>query len=120
MQVGYDLMMAFQAALHRYRGETCILFGPAPGWIVNDRMRSIEKQGQTFEVFQNILKELEIPYVELGEEIKDLQARVAFARGPTNVVRSPFRCRAGHNAHVLVSGRDEIVIAIRSGERKAN
>ena len=92
MQVGYDLMMAFQAALHRHRGETCILFGPAPGWLVDDGVRSIEKQGQTFEAFQNILKESEIPYVELGEEIKDHQARVAFAKRLTNVVRSASFC----------------------------
>ena len=78
---------AFQAALHRYLGETFILFGPVPGWLVDDGVRSMEKQGQTFEVFRNILKELEIPYVELGEEIKDLQARVAFAKRLTNAVR---------------------------------
>ncbi|KAF9644028.1 hypothetical protein BDM02DRAFT_3157297 [Thelephora ganbajun] len=71
----------FQAALSRYREGTFILFKPMPEWLVDDGVRSVEKQGEVFEVFHGVLKELGIPYVELGEEIKDLQARVAFATG---------------------------------------
>jgi len=74
----------FQTALRRYREETFILFKPVPEWFVDDGVRTIEKQSQTLEVFHDILKELGIPYVELGEEIKDLQARVTFAIGLVN------------------------------------
>ena len=75
-------MIAFQAALHRYGGETFILFVPAPGCAV---WRS---RANPFA--------LEIPYVELGEEIKGLQARVAFAKQLINVVRIVSFCwRAG-------------------------
>jgi nicotinamide riboside kinase len=76
--------LEFQAALHRYRQGTFVLFKPVPEWLVDDGVRTMEKQDQTLEVFRNILKELGIPYVELGEEIKDLQARVAFAIGLIN------------------------------------
>lgn len=70
----------FQAALCRYRDGTFVLFKPVPEWLVDDGVRSMDKQDQTFEVFCDVLKELEIPYVELGGEMKDLQARVAFAK----------------------------------------
>jgi len=69
----------FQTALRWYREGTFILFKPVPEWLVDDGVRSMERQDQTLEVFRDILKELGIPYVELGAEIKDLQARVTFA-----------------------------------------
>ena len=75
----------FQTALRWYREGTFVLFKPVPEWFIDDGVRSMDKQAQTLEVFRNILEELEIPYVELGEEIKDLQARVAFAKGLINV-----------------------------------
>ena len=81
----------FQAALYRYREGTFILFKPVPEWLVDDGVRSVESQGQTLEVFRKVLEELDVPYVELGEETKDLQARVTFARGLINqVVRMGF------------------------------
>lgn len=70
----------FQAALGRYRNETFILFKPVPGWQVDDGVRSMDGQDQSLEMFRAVLKELEIPYVELGGEMKDLEARVAFAK----------------------------------------
>ena len=70
----------FQAALGRYREATFILFKPVPEWLVDDGVRSVVKQDNHSEVFRGILKELEIPYVELGGEIKDLEERVAFAK----------------------------------------
>lgn len=69
----------FQAALNWYRDGKFVLFKPVPEWLVDDGVRSMDTQ--SLEVFRDVLKELEIPYVELGEEIKDLQARVAFAKG---------------------------------------
>ena len=71
----------FQAALYRYRQGTFVLFKPVPEWLVDDGVRTMEKQDQTLEVFRSILKELGIPHVELGEEMKDLQERVAFTIG---------------------------------------
>ena len=69
---------AFRTALRQYREGTFILFKPVPEWLVDDGVRSIDNQDSSLEVFCNVLKELEIRYVELGEEIKDLQARVTF------------------------------------------
>lgn len=74
----------FQVALGRYREATFILFKPVPEWLIDDGIRSMEKQDNHSEVFRSILKELEIPYVELGGEIKDLEERVAFAKGLLN------------------------------------
>lgn len=70
----------FQAALGRYRDGTFVLFKPVPEWLVDDGVRSMDKQDQVFEVFRDVLRELDIPYAELGEEVKDLQARVTFAK----------------------------------------
>jgi len=74
----------FQTALRRYREGTFVLFKPVPEWLVDDGVRSMEQQDHTLEVFRKILKELDIPYVELGEEIRNLQARVTFAMGLIN------------------------------------
>lgn len=71
----------FQAALRWYQEGMFILFKPVPEWLVDDGVRSMEEWGQNLEVFRGIWRELEIPFVELGEEIKDLQSRVAFAKG---------------------------------------
>jgi nicotinamide riboside kinase len=84
-------MAEFQAALGRYREGTFILFKAVPGWLVDDGVRSMDKQGQVLEVFREVLKELDVPYVEIGEEIRDLQARVAFAKMlVSQVVRRRF------------------------------
>lgn len=74
----------FQAALRWYREGTFVLFRPVPEWLVDDGVRSMDERSQTIEVYRSILRELEIPFVELGEEIKDIQARVAFAKGLIN------------------------------------
>ena len=86
----------FQAALRRYREGTFVLFKPVPEWLVDDGVRSMEKQDHTLEAFRKILKELDIPYVELGEEIKNLQARVTFVMGLIN--------QNGTNASLLETG----------------
>jgi nicotinamide riboside kinase len=78
----------FQATLRWYQEGTFILFKPVSEWLVDDGVRSMDERGQNLEVFRGMLRELEIPFVELGEEIKDLQSRVAFAKGL--MVRSLF------------------------------
>jgi len=99
----------FQAALRWYREGKFILFKPVPEWLVDDGVRSLDTQ--SLEVFHDILKELEIPYVELGGEMKDLQARVAFAKGlidtnGTNV----FYSELSRNAHIVDPSRDETLV----------
>lgn len=86
----------FQTALRRYREGTFVLFKPVPEWFVDDGVRTMEKQDHTLEVFRKILKEMGIPYVELGEEIKDLRARVNFATRLVN--------RNGTNESLLETG----------------
>ena len=86
----------FQTALRQYREGIFVLFKPVPEWLVDDGVRSMEQQDHIFDVFCKILKKLDIPYVELGEEIKDLQARVTFAMGLIN--------QNGTNAFLLETG----------------
>ena len=73
-------MPEFQDALYWYREGMFILLKPVSGWLVDDGVRSMDERGQNPEVFRNLLKELDIPFVELGEEIKNIQARVEFAK----------------------------------------
>jgi len=70
----------FQNALPWYQEGFFILFKPVSEWLVDDGVRSMDERGQNVEVFRGIMRELGIPFVELGDEIKDLQLRVAFAR----------------------------------------
>lgn len=92
----------FQAALDRYRNGIFILFKPMPEWLVDDGVRKIDEHDRSFHVFRDVLKELEIPYVELGEEVKDLQARVAFAKKLISQV--------GNNASLSTRKQDQILI----------
>ena len=71
----------FQSALQWYKEGVFILFKPVPEWLVDDGVRSMDERGQNLDVFRGVLRELEIPFVELGEEIKNLQSRVAFVKG---------------------------------------
>ena len=111
----------FQTALRLYREGTFILFKPVPGWLVDDGVRSVEKQDDALGVFRSILNEVGIPYVELGEEIKDLRARVTFAMKLINqngTSASLTRKCSRRNAHIPVSGRDETVTRMRLLRRK--
>ena len=74
----------FKAALRGYREGTFILVKPVPEWLVDDGVRSMDEKGHSIDVYRSILRELKIPFVELGEEIKEIQARVAFAKGLIN------------------------------------
>jgi nicotinamide riboside kinase len=102
----------FQAALGRYRHDgTFVLFKPVPEWLVDDGVRNVDMQDQSLEVFRVLLKELEIPYIELGGEVKDLQARVAFAKRLIMSGRSASLCtrERDQNTHNFVPCRSETV-----------
>jgi nicotinamide riboside kinase len=71
----------FQTALQYYKEGVFVLFKPVSEWLVDDGVRSMDDRGQNLDVFRGILRELGIPFIELGEEIKDLQSRVAFVKG---------------------------------------
>ena len=108
----------FQTALRRYREGTFVLFKPVPEWVVDDGVRSMEKQDRTLEAFRRILEELGIPYVELGEEIKDLRARVAFAMRLINQDgANAFLLETGVTVLILVPGSSETVRTVRHQAR---
>ena len=70
----------FQDALRWYREGMFILFKPVSEWLVDDGVRSMDARGQNLDAFRGLLEELDIPFVELGGEIKNIQARVEFAK----------------------------------------
>lgn len=53
-----------------------VVLGPVKEWIVDDGVRSLEDPERYNYFLRGLLHELEIPYIEIGQETKDLRARV--------------------------------------------
>lgn len=51
---------------------------PVPEWIHDDGVRSLEDPWEYNEALFTTLKQLDIPYVVIGQEKKDILARVGF------------------------------------------
>ncbi|KIY70983.1 hypothetical protein CYLTODRAFT_346741 [Cylindrobasidium torrendii FP15055 ss-10] len=68
-----------QEELVAYRGNnvTFVLLTPVQGWLVDDGTRHMQDQERTRDIFKETLSRLEIPFVEIGEDEKDSEARVA-------------------------------------------
>ncbi|PPQ66633.1 hypothetical protein CVT24_006925 [Panaeolus cyanescens] len=66
----------FRNTIDKCKQSILILLKPVDGWLVDDGVRSIERQRECLDTFQGLLEEWEIPYVEMGEEIPLLTARV--------------------------------------------
>ncbi|KAF4616516.1 hypothetical protein D9613_008906 [Agrocybe pediades] len=73
----------FTKALAKYRSNNCIIImlKTVEEWLVDDGVRSLEKQEDCLKIFRALLKELNISYHELGEESKFLQERVILTLG---------------------------------------
>jgi hypothetical protein len=69
----------FQKILGRYKSNTSfvVLLKPVPGWLVDDGVRSTENQAACTLIFKKLLRDLEVPYFELGTECTLLQERVS-------------------------------------------
>lgn len=69
---------AMQLTLVQYRKASSlfVLLTPVEGWLVDDGVRSLDDQTRTVEIFRQVLKMLNIAYVEIGQEEKDLERRV--------------------------------------------
>jgi len=68
----------FQKVLGRYKcnTSTIVLLTPVPEWLVDDGVRSTENQDTCTQIFRQLLRELEVPYFELGRECLYLPERV--------------------------------------------
>lgn len=85
--------LEFQEALRRYRGERAkgndgghvlfILTLPVSEWLIDDGIRSMSEPEAISDEFRHVLKEMEIPFVELGSEIMDLGRRVEWVISKT-------------------------------------
>ena len=70
----------FQAVLPLYRRSLFVLLHPISEWMVDDGVRSLEDGQKCLRIFRNILAELGIKYVELGESCRWIEERVAIVR----------------------------------------
>ncbi|KAF5390122.1 hypothetical protein D9757_003871 [Collybiopsis confluens] len=72
----------FQGILPYYRSmsSTFVLLHPIPAWLVDDGVRSLEDGERCYDMFVTILKRLEIHFVEVGEDCRWIEERVAFVR----------------------------------------
>ncbi|KAF9069455.1 AAA domain-containing protein [Rhodocollybia butyracea] len=69
-------VLPFYRSLH----STFVLLRPIPEWMIDDGVRSLEDGERCYAMFVKVLKELDIPFVEVGEECRWLGERVAFVR----------------------------------------
>ncbi|KZT63462.1 hypothetical protein DAEQUDRAFT_733789 [Daedalea quercina L-15889] len=68
----------FQATLPLYRRSLFIVLQPVKEWIRDDGVRSLEDPWQYNKQLFATLEELNIPYVTIGADLKDIDSRVAF------------------------------------------
>ena len=68
----------FQRAIREYKNSVVLLLEPVQEWLVDDGVRLTENQERCLELFQLLLKELEIPYVRIGTEMTNLEERIDF------------------------------------------
>ncbi|EKM53817.1 uncharacterized protein PHACADRAFT_211456 [Phanerochaete carnosa HHB-10118-sp] len=70
---------AFQATLAFYRESLFFLLQPVLEWLQDDGIRSLEDPWNYNAHLRTTLTELGIPFVEIGEELKDIAERVEIA-----------------------------------------
>ncbi|KAI0318241.1 AAA domain-containing protein [Amylostereum chailletii] len=72
----------FQSVLPAYRSPraTFVLLGPISNWLFDDGIRSLEDGARCHAMFKKILGELGIPFMDMGENCRWLEERVAFVR----------------------------------------
>ncbi|KAI0359483.1 hypothetical protein OH77DRAFT_1395516 [Trametes cingulata] len=69
---------ALQEMLPAYRSSLFVVLKPVAEWFEDDGVRSLEDPWKYNETLFRTLEELGIPYVTIGEETKDISARVEF------------------------------------------
>jgi nicotinamide riboside kinase len=68
---------AFKRVLEVYRTSSFVfLLTPIPEWLVDDGIRSIDDREECAKVFRELLKDMNVPYVEIGSDVMDLGLRV--------------------------------------------
>ncbi|KAE9396456.1 hypothetical protein BT96DRAFT_860948 [Gymnopus androsaceus JB14] len=72
----------FQNVLSFYSSSssTFVLLRPIRDWLVDDGVRSLDDGEHCYDMFVKILKELGIRFIELGQDCRWLEERVAFIR----------------------------------------
>ncbi|KAI0333201.1 hypothetical protein GY45DRAFT_1245171 [Cubamyces sp. BRFM 1775] len=73
--------VALQKMLPAYRNSLFVVLEPVTEWLEDDGVRSLEDPERYNSVLFATLRELGIPYVTIGTEMKDICARVDFVFG---------------------------------------
>lgn len=71
----------FQKALQHYRNSIFVLLAPVPEWLVDDGVRYMDNQEKTYETFKVVLRQLGIPYREIGPDMRSLEERMLVVMG---------------------------------------
>ena len=71
----------FEKALQQYRQSIVILLQPVAEWLVDDGIRSTENQDRCLKIYRQLLREMDIPFYELGREVMFLPERVGIIMG---------------------------------------
>ncbi|OBZ65909.1 hypothetical protein A0H81_14117 [Grifola frondosa] len=72
--------VAFQAILPFYRQSLFVVLSPVAEWMMDDGVRSLEDPWRYNEELYRTLNELEIPFIIIGEETRDIQIRVELVK----------------------------------------
>ncbi|KAL4246290.1 P-loop containing nucleoside triphosphate hydrolase [Abortiporus biennis] len=70
----------FQEVLPLYRKSLFIVLQPVKEWVVDDGVRSLEDPWRYNQILARTLDELGVPFVELGEGIRDLRERLEIVK----------------------------------------
>ncbi|KAJ7689925.1 AAA domain-containing protein [Mycena rosella] len=71
----------FQQALPGYRSALFVLLTPVREWLIDDGFRHVGDQSAVLAIFREMLRELGIPYREIGWEMRFLPERSSFVLG---------------------------------------
>ncbi|OCH91053.1 hypothetical protein OBBRIDRAFT_753829 [Obba rivulosa] len=71
---------ALRAILPLYRRSLFVLLEPVTEWLTDDGVRSLEDPWKYNEVLTTMLHNLGIPFIQIGEETKDIGTRVELVR----------------------------------------
>lgn len=66
----------FQKILPFYRQSSFLLLKPIPEWLIDDGVRLLDDQEESWMAFQEVLTQLRIPFWQLDEKCRSLEERV--------------------------------------------
>ncbi|KAI0343648.1 hypothetical protein BDW22DRAFT_1356136 [Trametopsis cervina] len=69
-----------------YREALFVVLSPVPEWLEDDGIRSLDDPSSYHTTLCNLLTELNIPFIQIDEEMKDLTERVLFVENHLHII----------------------------------